>query len=290
MSIVIKTFADFTRCCAKPPAHPVRATITPDMATKIIALRNDRNRKPKEKKQLEYVADMKANQWALTGDTIKMSASGELRDGQNRIMACMKAGVNFETFIMFGIPDEFFDRMDIGKPRTVSDLLHVSGMTNVSTTGAITRWVHLFKTKRVRQRDTFSQREILRLVTQVYGGAEGVGNTVLHSQARQIYMRSNNLIAKSLVGAIIYLILEKSPDKARPFIEAWTTGDWSGRFEVLQKLKDAISEHKGAGRANDVIVAAYVVLAWNKYVKGGRAGPGVFDWVISRDEFPEIAQ
>jgi hypothetical protein len=289
-TLTINTWAAFQRCLKQPPNHPVKSVVTPEMATKILGLRNSSNRNPKPKKQLEYMADMKAGEWALTGDTLKMCSEGQLRDGQNRLAACIKSGATFDTYVMFGISPLFFDRMDIGKPRTAADLLHGAGVANGALTGAITRWVHLFKTGQVKKRIVFPHREILKLATETYGGDEGVGSSLLHSQARAVYQKSNKNLPLSLTAAFMYVLLDQSPDAARPFIEAWVSKEWNGKFEILAKLDQALQNNRTNGRIHDVQAAAFFVIAWNTYVNKKRYLENTFNFIPSRDEFPEIAK
>jgi hypothetical protein len=101
---------------------------------------------------------MMADEWMLTGDTIKFSDAGLLRDGQNRLRACQRAGVPFRTHIVFGIEDEAFDRLDQGKNRNGADVLSIAGYQYVTALSGAVRWTHLIETGRAKSRDSSPQR------------------------------------------------------------------------------------------------------------------------------------
>src|SRR5215469_10043868 len=91
--------------------------ITPERAAKLLES-NTHNRGDKEKKVNQYAQDMLNGKWRLNGEAIKISKSGFIADGQNRLMACVKAGVAFETLIVFNVDDEAQEVMDTGAARS----------------------------------------------------------------------------------------------------------------------------------------------------------------------------
>ena len=96
----------------------------------------------KPKAIARYADDMAAQRWSLTGDTIKFSNEKRLRDGQNRLAACVRAGAAFSTYIVFGIDDAAFDRMDQGRNRSGSDVLAIAGYSNTAALSGAVRWAH----------------------------------------------------------------------------------------------------------------------------------------------------
>jgi hypothetical protein len=101
---------------AESPSHIF--AITPWIAERLIERYNtgdlpgpdgrwhNRTRKPSKIK--EFSDDMIDDQWMLTGDTLKFSSKGRLRDGQNRLFACIRANKPFRTHVVFGIDDDVF--------------------------------------------------------------------------------------------------------------------------------------------------------------------------------------
>jgi hypothetical protein len=123
-----KTLERIRRYIDRPPENSKVFTITPTIAEALLRDYNFENRPKKPKAIARYADDMAAQQWSVTGDTIKFSKEKRLRDGQNRLMACVRAGAPFCTYIVFGVDDAAFDRMDQGRNRSGSDVLAIAGL------------------------------------------------------------------------------------------------------------------------------------------------------------------
>jgi hypothetical protein len=135
-----KTLERIRRCIDNPPENSKVFTITPMVAQALLRDYDFENRPKKPKAIARYADDMAARRWSLTGDPIKFSKEKKhLRDGQNRLKACVRAGAPFTTYIVFGVDDAAFDRMDQGRNRSGSDVLTIVGYTN---TAALTPLIH----------------------------------------------------------------------------------------------------------------------------------------------------
>jgi hypothetical protein len=81
-----KTLERIRRYIDSPPENSKVFTITPTIAEALLRDYNFKNRPKKQKAITRYANDMAAQQWSVTGDTIKFSKEKRLRDGQNRLM------------------------------------------------------------------------------------------------------------------------------------------------------------------------------------------------------------
>jgi len=136
----------FKSLVASPPKdqRPVACTITPNLANHILAdetMVNVDQRKRNKRKVDQYAESMRNGNWSLTGDTIKMSH--KLEDGQHRLKACVDAKTSFKTFIMFGLDEEIFYRLDQGKVRDRGDIFHMDKIKYPTVVSAATRWVRI---------------------------------------------------------------------------------------------------------------------------------------------------
>jgi hypothetical protein len=75
----------------------------------------------------KYARDMQAGQWGLNGQTIKISKTGRLLDGQHRCAAAVKTGTTFQAIVVRGLPDEVFDTLDAGASRSLGQVLAERG-------------------------------------------------------------------------------------------------------------------------------------------------------------------
>ena len=219
----------------------------------------------------------------LTGDTIKFPNAKLLRDGQNRLKACARAGVPFRTHVVFGIDDEAFDRLDQGKNRNGADVLSIAGYQYVAALSGAVRWTHLIETGRAKSRESYTPAETLRLLRERYADLP----SFVH-QARSIYSITGQPI--SLVIALLYLFHKANAPQAAIFSEAWQSGKWAGKFKPIALMQDKIARLRSmaSGRVHDVVRAALVIKSWNLFIAGRRGLPAELRWDTA-EPFPEIA-
>lgn len=100
--------------------------VTPHMAKEWLK-HNPRNRRQNPQLITQYVRDMLAGRWQLNGEAIKISANGEVLDGQHRLEAIAKADITVTMLVVEGLPDTAQDTMDTGRKRSVGDALTIRG-------------------------------------------------------------------------------------------------------------------------------------------------------------------
>jgi hypothetical protein len=118
---------------------PVLMTVTPEKAREWTA-RNTSNRPLRVQFVAQLARDMKAGNWDVNGETVKIADDGTLLDGQHRLYACIRAEVPFDTFVITGLPREVQRTMDAGAKRKVSDHLALAGEKNAAALAAVARW------------------------------------------------------------------------------------------------------------------------------------------------------
>src|SRR5688572_25165711 len=95
-------------------------TITPNMAEAMLG-KNFKNRNVSKGLVQAYARDMLSEDWRFTGEAIKFDVTGKLIDGQHRLLACVKAGVNFRSLVLRGLEPEAQEVLDSGRVRTAGD-------------------------------------------------------------------------------------------------------------------------------------------------------------------------
>lgn len=145
----------------KPPENSRICEFTPELAEYILANININNRPRKSAKIIEYRKDMQADNWSLTGETVKFGTDGNLKDGQNRMAACMQAQVPFTTHAIFGIDPNTFHHMDTGKKRTGQDVLAIMGVKNAAKISLLIKFlVNWDSPNRTDTRTVVSNQEV----------------------------------------------------------------------------------------------------------------------------------
>ena len=112
---------------------------TPKLAENIIVNLNQGNRKDKPERIKLYKNNMKNNNWDVNGESIKFGWDGLLKDGQNRLKACIQAKQSFTSCVHFGLNPKYFVNMDTGANRTVTDTFTIMGVPYAKNVGKVIR-------------------------------------------------------------------------------------------------------------------------------------------------------
>lgn len=269
-----KALASIERYMQNPPENSRVFTITPKMASYLLTRYNDRNRPPKPVKQAEYVADILAGDWKLTGDTIKFSRT-RLCDGQNRLKACVEADKPILTHVVFGIDDDDFWWIDRGKPRSAADNFDVLGnVPDPTRATGILRWLEMIETDGVLKRTSYTPQALKK---------------IFDRHDRDLLIRSVDM-SKDIwsidrspngpIGALYYQTQRLNKPMSDAFFAAWQTGQYGTKFHGLRQALEIIQEMRlrNAGRVHDVWQYFIVATAWNLAVAGKKGRAKDFQW------------
>lgn len=81
--------------------------INPLQATQFL-LSNTANRKLSKSRVDNLANQMLSDKWEFNGDTIRISVTGVLLDGQHRLSALVKANKTLKFIVVKNLPDEVF--------------------------------------------------------------------------------------------------------------------------------------------------------------------------------------
>jgi len=106
---------------------------------------NTGNRRVRQDHVRALAAAMRRGEWSLNGETIKVSKSGRLLDGQHRLMAIVMADMPVQMTVIHGIDDDAFSTIDIGAKRSMGDMLGIDGESNTEKLAAVLRMVYIHR-------------------------------------------------------------------------------------------------------------------------------------------------
>jgi hypothetical protein len=276
-----QTLARIVKYISAPPENSRVFTITPSIAQFLLDNYNLSNRRKTEDDILKYTRAMCDHRFYLTGDTLKFSDATLLRDGQHRLMACVRSGENFKTHLVFGIEDKIFPVLDDGRSRPKQTAFDLAGIKNASTVAAIVRWYQKFDTGTETKRKTISNDEALILY-------RVLDKTIFDdaiSYARGVYTHHGFPVGQ--VGALYYVVA--SHPKADDYFHAMSTGLTGGKYRPIGVLISKISYVKkiSSGRVHDVVRFAMLVNSWNCFAIGRKATMPTIMWDVSKP-FPKV--
>lgn len=216
-------------------------TITPEDAERLL-VRNVGNRPTKPRAIPMFARDMAAGRWDPDASDIKFDRNGFLADGQNRLIACMRAKAAFTTLVRTGIDPNSKRHVDTGTKRTVADMLKMEGYVGSTSTIAavVALWV----------------RYSIRVIE--YGGKRAIDTKTVHSLTHdevldfldkhptvsefasdaEALRRMLPALPVSSILTFLAMAAETSggPAAARQFAEDMLAGNFGGPGDPMQAL------------------------------------------------------
>jgi hypothetical protein len=241
-------------------------TITPQMATEMLERSHDNgalNRSVKQSRVERYASDMRAGNWRLTGESIKLDCNGNVRDGQNRLFACIEAQTPFTTFVTINVPDNAFDVMDSGAPRTASDVMFIHSYENPTKIAAAVRYAIIWERKGRPDNNTYvSKADLLKWIERNQRFVEFV--TLSRKIARAGIPGGDAIWATTL-----WVLADVDLDETYKFAESVTSGAGLTSDSGVLMLRNLLIRAKGTGKKLTVTeVAALIIKAWNAWRNG----------------------
>jgi len=118
--------------------------LTPSKAEELLK-QNVNNRKVKLHTISSYVWQMKEGQWKENGEAIIIDEKGHIKDGQHRLISCIKANHSFWAVLVSNVQSDVMDTIDTGVNRTLSDVLMLNGYKNAAPCASIVKAIWSYK-------------------------------------------------------------------------------------------------------------------------------------------------
>ena len=269
-----------------PPSSSRIIEFSPKLAEHILQNMSDRNRPKKPGKIKKYADDLAHGRWGLTGDTIKFGSDHLLKDGQNRLAACVRAGQPLRTHAVFGIDPQLFVRMDIGKNRTGADVFTIAGISYAAHVAGSVRWLLILTSKNPSDRGAqFSNEELLQAYHDKFDG-----DRLEHSIKAALDVRRSTRHPVAPLAALHYLFAQRDARKADAFYEEWASDRAKRARAPTRYLQRRLVEAARASnrRLHENVRNGLIIRAWNAYVVGRSLKKAEMQHAPS-DRMPKIA-
>lgn len=136
--------------------------ITPAMAAALLGF-NKNIRRLRESVVTSYMTDMILGGWVLTGEPIIFAKTADLKNGQHRLTASVRADVPFTTVVVLGVEPDVDLNMDRAAVRTFGDYLWKQGYDDAKNLAASIRLSYqLIKNGKVEQSPTLTNEMLAR--------------------------------------------------------------------------------------------------------------------------------
>ena len=195
-------------------------TMTPELASHYLS-NNPVNRPLARGRVSQFAGMMSAGQWALNGETIVISATGRLLDGQHRLAAVVEHGEPVQMLVATGANDSTFSTIDIGAKRSSGQ---IAGMLGIPHASMVTAAAGIFYRLFHRTRSTWAvPAPYLLEIIERYPAL-----SLWSSKARACHAV---ISASALLAACAYLdSIAGRPELADEMVEGLKTGEnlWKG--------------------------------------------------------------
>ncbi len=260
-------------------------TITPEVAG-IILEHNVVNRDVGKGLVKKMAQDMVSGKWKTNGDSIRFDRNGRLVDGQHRLNAVVQSETPLETFVCGGLDPAVFDTLDVGKKRTLRDVLKIEGIANYSAVaGAIPWLLRLQADDPLRNRSRLSRpadelEYYYGIETEMQSAVQSVQKCKLtefgnKSHAKSASFRFLPQAPLPMCVALRVLFNRIDLDEAERFFNLWTSASerpdlaTSSTCSMLAEALITRNNHmmKVGGRFHDADRLLMVVTAWNAFIR-----------------------
>lgn len=222
-------------------------------------------------------AQMQQGKWQLNGDAIRQDISGNICDGQHRLMACINAKCNFATLFVKGIEIEAMHTIDTGKNRSLADVLDIKMGHSVKYTKNITsvaKFVFSFDlgqigtaatsaTHRGLSMDTSDLLEWIENNPDIYSFIE---------ETMKIYSRGDTLISPKLYCSLKWILSRADTEKAEIFFKELSDGINISNENPISALRRKLLRSKTSADKRDKITSTEQIFlifkVWDAYING----------------------
>jgi len=155
-----------------------------------------------------------SGKWRFNGDTIKISDTEQILDGQHRLWAVVEAKVPIQTILVKGIERDAFSTIDtLRKPRSGSDILALCGATrHRAHTSAALQWLLRWKKGIIETYRAPVNRIENSDIEVLYAENPGI------ERAIERVMKLRGLCNPTLVGFFYYILSNRSPELAERMV------------------------------------------------------------------------
>ena len=253
--------------------------ITPERADLLLS-KNPSNRNISASAVKVLVGALKRGEWSINGETIIVSETGELNDGQHRLSAVAEAGIPISVVMVWGAKRESRKTVDMGIKRTPGHVLAMDGHQEGKNLAAAARCLAnlLGSVSLNSSRTTAEIQEIVQSHPALLGSYNiGLKAGSTFRQPRGLFM------------ALHYLMAQRDRALADSFFEALADGiGISASNDPLFQLRRRLTKNLAdKAKLPPTEIAALVIKAWN----ATRAGEQVqsLRWSAgANEEFPQV--
>lgn len=240
---------------------PKIVNVTPEDAMAL--LESNGSNRPLNDQHVRRIARQIADgKWRFNGDTIKISSTNDILDGQHRLWAIIEAKVPVETIVVRGIEPDAFATIDtLRKPRSGSDVLALLGATHhrVVISTAL-QWPTRWQRKCLETYRAPNNRIENSDVEQAYRDNPGI------VRAAEAASRLRGLANPGLIAFFYFILTNRNPDLAERMMHTLENPSGVGINDPFFRLRAYFTSDKA--RKDPLVTIVLMIKAANSAYEG----------------------
>ena len=241
--------------------------VTPAIASAYLEM-NAGNRPLTNSHVLALSKSMIRGEWIFNGDSIRITKSGLLIDGQHRLSAIIASGLPQKAMVVTGLDDAAFLTIDCGRIRGAQDSLAIQGYQCTNVLAAIARYVVNIESGAISLcGQSSSSKSTPTQILNIVKENPDLQDSAKYGQSK----KAKKYFGASLLGFTHYWFLKHDYVAGTNFFEEIESGEYSYKFSpalaLREKLIDNVVSSKKLNRDEK---AAYVFSAFNKYMENSQ--------------------
>ena len=241
--------------------------VTPEIASAYLAM-NAGNRPLNAAHVASLSRAMSRGEWVFNGDSIRITKSGNLIDGQHRLNAIVKCGVPQKVMVVSGLNDDAFLTIDCGRTRGAHDSLAIQGYQCTITLSTIARYVSNIKSEQLSlcHQAPSNKSTSTQILNTIKSNPE-LQESAKYGQSK----KARKYFGGALLAFAHYWFIKHDYVSGKMFLEEIETGEYSYKFSPVLALKEKLIDNVVSNKKlNRDEKAAYVFAAFNKYLEGAQ--------------------
>lgn len=236
--------------------------ITPSIAKQYLEA-NIKNRRVRQETVNRYANDMINGKWKEdTGDSIKISKTGILIDGQHRLLSIIKANISINIHVATNVDDDVFDVLDTGTVRNATDVFLIKGIKNENSIPSIISFYELFKiginTSCHKKDRTLTNSQLLIEYEKRPAFWQMVAN-----KSHRWYLGFAKILPKSIIGGMYAIFYDINQDDSESFFDQIATG-MDIKNKSIGLLRQKLMQDKMSLRKMPILMRnALIIKTWN---------------------------
>jgi hypothetical protein len=259
--------------------------VTPKIAQQLLD-KNKKNRPVNNDNLTTIISEMNKSRFKITGESIKISKTDVLLDGQHRLLAILKTQKPVELLIVSGLDDDAFKFMDTGRSRQASDVLAIDGISNSKKIASITKFIISFQANKYFAAATQHHKREIKITNYDVSVFVDKNLDSLNDSYAYGFNKQNKLINGATLAAFHYVFKQINDSDADDFCHKLASGEGLEQASPIYVLRQRLlSDIRSTLKMTPIQKIAILCKTWNLYRKGKTVS--FLKWDSTKEPFPK---